>query len=311
MPAEATDTAWAGALRSLWTGQGDRLTLPQTSFSETQFAALDADADGSLTVDELARLREQTADASWAAEFLDGSAVLRGPATSEVTGASNSFAELSTAGLVLSVRTESGTLDDAWTSVRQQMLNLFESADLQQRGYLESRDIETQKDVCLRGALAYADRDHNAQLSREELDAWLAMTGILMRGQILVTILDLGGGLFECLDRDHDGLLSLRELRTAASRLKELECVNDERLILARLPRTVHIAVSHGRPATLLPRPLRIGPSWFRAMDRNGDGDVSRLEWKAEPDFFKKCDQNQDGLLSAEEAGEVSTTREE
>ena len=44
------------------------------------------------------------------------------------------------------------------------------------------------------------------------------------------------------------------------------------------------------------------GPLWFRKMDRNGDGDVSRKEWLGTPEQFDAIDTDRDGLISADEA---------
>ena len=44
------------------------------------------------------------------------------------------------------------------------------------------------------------------------------------------------------------------------------------------------------------------GPVWFRKMDRNRDGDVSRKEWLGTKEAFDEIDTDRDGLISAEEA---------
>jgi hypothetical protein len=44
------------------------------------------------------------------------------------------------------------------------------------------------------------------------------------------------------------------------------------------------------------------GPAWFRAMDRNGDGDVSRREFLGTDADFRRIDTDGDGLISREEA---------
>src|SRR5690606_36065299 len=105
------------------------------------------------------------------------------------------------------------------------------------------KDIETQKDTCLRGVLAFADRNHDNQLSRPELEACLAVLDLLMQAQAQITIIDFGHGLFEFFDGDHDGKLSIRELRTMTERLRTHDAVFDGILALERLPRTVHVAI--------------------------------------------------------------------
>ena len=145
-----------------------------------------------------------------------------------------------------------------------------------------------------------ADRDGNGKLDRKELDAWLDLQARIARGQVLLTVLD-GGGLFELLDANHDGALSVRELRTAWDRLKDAGCVAGGALDPKKLPRILLIAASRGYPQSLAPDARR-GPAWFRAMDRNGDGDVSRREFTGPPEVFDQLDLDRDGLLDAREA---------
>ena len=47
------------------------------------------------------------------------------------------------------------------------------------------------------------------------------------------------------------------------------------------------------------------GPLWFRKMDVNGDGDVSRREWLGSDDDFQRIDTDGDGLIDAAEAAKA------
>ncbi len=143
-----------------------------------------------------------------------------------------------------------------------------------------------------------ADRNGDGKLDRAELDAWLDLQDQITRGHVLVTLID-GGGLFELLDANHDGALSVREVRGAWDRLSAAGCVTGGRFDPKKLPRVVLATVSRGHPAAT---DTRRGPAWFKAMDRNGDGDVSRKEFTGDPDAFDKLDADKDGLLSPEEA---------
>jgi hypothetical protein len=55
-------------------------------------------------------------------------------------------------------------------------------------------------------------------------------------------------------------------------------------------------------------RPQVGGPVWFRKMDRNGDGDVSRREFLGTKDQFRQVDADGDGIISPEEAEQADAT---
>lgn len=148
--------------------------------------------------------------------------------------------------------------------------------------------------------LPVADRDEDGKLSPKEVEAWLDLQAQIARGQVLLTVLD-GAGIFEILDVNHDGALGARELRGAWPRLKESGLATDSGIDVKQLPRVVLMIASRGYPRSLaLTGPK--GPAWFQAMDKNGDGDVSRREFTGGAEAFDKLDTDRDGLLSAAEA---------
>lgn len=145
-----------------------------------------------------------------------------------------------------------------------------------------------------------ADRNGDGTLDRNEFDAWINLQEQIARGQVLLTVLD-SGGLFELLDTNHDGALSVRELRNAWGCLHESGCVTDGAFDPKKLPRVMLAATSRGYPLTIAIN-MRRGPAWFQAMDKNGDGDVSRLEFTGPADVFDKLDVDKDGLITPAEA---------
>jgi len=158
------------------------------------------------------------------------------------------------------------------------------------------------KAVPLALILPLADLNDDQLLSREELEAVSTLLEHLARGRILITIRDHGRGLFEVIDSDLNGILSPRELRTARERLNAAGCLTKGVIDFARLPRTLTACVSIGHPRqTIQPRSV-IGPTWFVAMDRNRDGDISAREWVGDPLLFSRFDRDQDGLMNSEEA---------
>jgi hypothetical protein len=141
-----------------------------------------------------------------------------------------------------------------------------------------------------------------------------------------LVVLEQGTGLFELLDANGDGRLSIRELRNAAKRLADLDLDGDGFIAKGEIPRQVHLTLTRGAPnfnfgrggtaARLVtgrePQPVAStrGPLWFRKMDLNGDGDISPREWLGTPELFKLIDEDGDGLISVEEAERYERRRQ-
>lgn len=237
-----------------------------------------------VKADELAGWRTKDADARWEVMF----------ATKPTQHERFTFAA---GGVRVDGWVVGGRVDDALATVRQQL-----TAQLDGKADPEPPTGGGRRRAGggLDWLVPVADRDGDGKLSAKELDAWLDIQGQIAHGQVLLTLLD-GGGLFEVLDANHDGALSVRELRGGWERLKATGAVADGKFDPKKLPRVVLMAASRGYTATLAVDGRR-GPDWFRAMDRNGDGDVSRREFTGPADVFDKLDENKDGLLSAKEA---------
>jgi Ca2+-binding EF-hand superfamily protein len=121
--------------------------------------------------------------------------------------------------------------------------------------------------------------------------------------------------LFQTLDQTGDGRLSLREMRSAAERLRTLDANGDGRLGEDEIPTTILVTLARGgfsgysggtgtlgrQPGGRAPAAAQ-GPDWFVRMDRNGDGDVTLKEFLGTEEQFRKLDRNGDGFIDRTEA---------
>jgi Ca2+-binding EF-hand superfamily protein len=195
-----------------------------------------------------------------------------------------------------------GRLPETWIQARDVALQRFQQADANQRGFVDLPAAGKVNFAPLRDHLTFADRDRDGKLTRAEWETYLRLRTALIACMIQITVLDSGPSLFEALDLDADGALSVRELRNARQRLESLGCTTNEGIDPQKLPRRIRFILSLGQPRTLTRRVLRSGPAWFLSMDRNNDGDISRQEFLGDDPTFRKLDLNNDGLISREEA---------
>jgi Ca2+-binding EF-hand superfamily protein len=202
----------------------------------------------------------------------------------------------------LDLNADAGKLSAQTAASRKRYLAQFAEADANGDGALDATELDTTKAALLKLVASAADRNGNGSLSAAEFGAWLELHERVAEAHVPVTVLDHGRGLFELPDADRDGSLSVRELQGAWDRLSADGCASDGKFDRAKLPHQLFATVSRGHPVAALGAPGRGGPEWFRAMDRNGDGDVSRREFTGPAQVFAKLDTDADGLLSAEEA---------
>jgi Ca2+-binding EF-hand superfamily protein len=215
--------------------------------------------------------------------------------------------EVAVDGLVLELRAGdngSGRVRGLHSFYRQQ----FDAADAERRGFVERKQLD---DVPAIAALFnLADRDGDVKLTSKEFDNFLELHTTGAESFVTLMIGDQSRGLFDLLDEDGDGRLSLRELHTAWDRLSKLDRDGDGCIERRELPRRLQVQASRGVP---VPRPVKTqsstsqttaprGPTWFRKMDRNGDGYVSRREFLGPAELFDKLDTDHDDLISPEEA---------
>jgi Ca2+-binding EF-hand superfamily protein len=209
---------------------------------------------------------------------------------------------------------------DAGRNFRERLVSLFKSADRDGNGYVDM--AESQVFFGMRNLYQLADEDKDGMLFEKEVTALLDKTEKIARAAAGATasldVAEVGRGLFGVFDADGDGRLSPRELRQMAKAAEAADRDGDGMLspadIVRRLRATIRAGSAvgqSGRPVavpapgmagTPQPAPRTEGPVWFRKMDRNRDGDVSRREFLGTSEQFKEIDADGDGLIDRTEA---------
>ncbi|QJW93738.1 EF-hand domain-containing protein [Frigoriglobus tundricola] len=304
LPLSTVDPLWAAALvHKLDANTNGFLDANEAGLPPAVLARLDTNKDGQLSADELIRWRRLPADVRWVVRLGQ-----RPAARAEIESRSaegqkaGERLDASFGSLRFALRADAGQLPGKWDEGRKRLTAQFAEADPGRKGAVALADANKLNLAELRAAISSGDRNGDDKLDEKELESWLRVRDRIVKSHVLLTVLDHGAGLFESLDANHDGALSVRELRGAWTRLRDAGCVRDGRFDRARVPRQFGLTVSAGLPASPLGRPKAVGPAWFRAMDRNGDSDVSRKEFTGRPEVFDKLDSDKDGLISAEEA---------
>jgi Ca2+-binding EF-hand superfamily protein len=210
--------------------------------------------------------------------------------------------------------------------LQQQLLVQLKQADSNGDGVIDENEAKTSR--AFRGLFTMVDRDGDGKVTEKELTAYLDHLRELqtraVAGCVTLVLTDQSRGLFDLLDANRDGRLSVREMRQAPELLKALDRDGKGYLTQADIPHSYRVALRRGpaeqggNPAALAalylggdqaraePEPTA-GPAWFRKMDRNRDGDVSRREFLFSDEMFRRLDRDGDGLISREEAEKADT----
>ena len=180
------------------------------------------------------------------------------------------------------------------------------------KGYITDKDVVGPQFQAIRVLFDMMDRDADGKVTRAEFDAFFT----LQRGftSLPLTLMHSAQtpSLFQLLDANGDGRLSVREVRNAWKRLIAFEPDGKDYVTRAalmpqgaiRFGRTAQVygvnpLAAYAQPAI---RPSTRGPTWFRKFDRNGDGEVSRKGVSGAKEQFDRIDANHDDYISLEEA---------
>jgi Ca2+-binding EF-hand superfamily protein len=310
-----------------------KLTRKDLGLDEESFKQLDMDEDGELDLEELARFARRPADLELMVRLGDArlprSAVelvrdpdRPAPLTSSVRTLQEGGVAVDIGMTRVELRARSNEpIFHRRVNNRESYKAQFRALDRDANGYLEMSEV--QQNLFFRALFKVMDRDGDGKLYEKEVLAYLDEIEDLQAwartGSASLLISDQGRGLFDLLDTDRDGRLSVREMRNAVKLLESLDRDGDGQLSRTEVPRGYQMSISPGTSRSNLfsdqvvvatsrgmiqqpARPRTAGPLWFRKMDRNHDGDVSRREFLGTDKAFAEIDTDGDGLISLEEA---------
>ncbi|MCU0706098.1 MAG: EF-hand domain-containing protein [Fimbriiglobus sp.] len=294
------------------------LSEHEVGFDEATFDRLDVDKNDKLSATELDAWRTGEPDA--VVTLTIGPKVERCKAEARVVGKGSGLTvpQQGVSDRVV-LRVGAQTLDFAAVPVPEYArtsTNPYGYLFPTDKKYLTEQDLVGPQYQFLRVAFEPADFDGDGRLTRGEFDRYFALQQSTSQLGLTLTHAVQVPNLFQLLDSNGDGRLSVKELRTAYARLAPLQPDGGKEITRAilqpslavRLGSTIHGAADmavyavSADPATGRVRAVAAGPVWFRKMDRNGDGDVSRVEFLGSREQFNGIDANGDGIITPEEA---------
>lgn len=190
----------------------------------------------------------------------------------------------------------------------------FRRGDTDKNGYLDEAEFAASGMNGL--AFATVDADGNKQVTLPEIVEYASVNGQIAQARLVVTVGDEARSLFQILDADLDRRLTMREFTKAPAALEELDRDRNG-LAAGELVSRYRLRFQYGTPdrmqrrgmddamATGVPiaRPQQTsGPTWFRRMDRNQDGDLSWREFLGERTAFDQLDTDKNGMIDLDEA---------
>ncbi|HWE39641.1 MAG TPA: hypothetical protein VG406_24040, partial [Isosphaeraceae bacterium] len=304
---------------------GDNLlTRDEIAIDPKAFEAADTDHGGTLDTEELRRfLGTVRPDMELIVNLpADGKA----PATIEAPGAGakalppgvkllrlgSGDLEVSIGEVSLEFHADGG--ENAVENAKRYYAGQFQAADADNNMYLEKP--EAKEPGPFASMFEMMDRDGDGKLYPKEVDEFVERQARIARSQMVLSAADQGRAIFAIMDLNRDRHLGAREIRGTVARVSLWDRNGDGGVGADEIPHHFQLTIGRGQVTGIGMNQLTfrrarepesaattaVGPSWFRRMDRNKDGDVSRREFLGPRAVFDRLDRDGDGLIDAEEA---------
>jgi Ca2+-binding EF-hand superfamily protein len=305
-------------------GGDNRLSNTEFGIDAKEFASADSDGDGALDTEELRRFLSRVEPDLELVVKLSGTGSTKTtiaasspgskplPSEVHVRRLSEGDVEVAIGELSLEFHADGG--EHAVEFAKNYYAGQFQAADKNNDKYLEKSEVKDQGPF--NTLFDTMDSDSDGKLYMKEVDAFVDQQTHAARSQMVLSVADQGRAIFAIMDLNRDRHLSVREIRNAVARVSSWDRDSDGHVRSDEIPHHFEMSIGRGQitgvgmssfaAARMTPTPAAKadlpGPSWFRKMDRNSDGDISRREFLGPRADFERLDANHDGLIDAEEA---------
>jgi Ca2+-binding EF-hand superfamily protein len=320
-----------GASRGSAAGGDNRLSPEEFAIDPKDFAAADTDSDGALDTEELRRLLGRVVPDLELVVKLSGNGSSASTIDAAGTGShplprevqvqrlSDGDIEVAIGEVSLEFHVDGG--ENAAANAKAYYANQFRAADKNNDKYLEKSEVKDHSPFA--ATFDMMDRDGDGKLYMKEIEDFVDQQMHAARSQMVLSVADQGRAIFAIMDSNRDRHLGVREIRGTVARVSSWDRNGDSQVHSDEIPHHYQMSIGRGQitgigmstftaagmmaaPANRVPAP---GPLWFRKMDRNHDGDVSRREFLGPRADFDRLDLDKDGLIDASEAGKIEVKK--